>query len=72
MSANRQKEVIESFDEMDGEQGRHIGLKNVHQRIRLHYGENYGVRIQSIFGKGTKVEIFFPKEETHVQSIDCG
>ena len=29
------------------------GLKNVHNRVRLTYGEEYGVKIESVFGKGT-------------------
>lgn len=42
--------------------GSHIGLGNVHQRIRLRYGEDYGVHISSNEGVGTKVEVELPKE----------
>lgn len=35
----------------------HIGLKNVHDRIRHIDGEDYGISIQSIKGEGTVVEI---------------
>lgn len=38
-----------------------IGLYNIHQRIRLFYGENYGLTIESTKGSGTKVSITFPK-----------
>lgn len=31
------------------------GLKNVHERIRLQYGENYGLSVKSAKGKGTVV-----------------
>ncbi len=43
----------------------HIGIANVNQRIRLRFGEDYGVRFKSIKGKGTRVEISMPllKEE---------
>ena len=37
-----------------------IGLVNVHQRIRLFYGEPYGVSISSTPGVGTQVEITIP------------
>lgn len=37
-----------------------IGLKNIHQRIQLLYGENYGVKINSALGKGTTVTLEFP------------
>lgn len=38
----------------------HIGICNVAQRIRLKYGEAYGITIGSARGIGTKVEITIP------------
>ena len=40
--------------------GRNIGLYNVDQRIRLQYGADYGVSIQSWPGKGTQVDLRLP------------
>ncbi|MCD9020668.1 cache domain-containing sensor histidine kinase [Cohnella silvisoli] len=37
-----------------------IGIVNAHRRIRLHYGEPYGLDIHSESGKGTTVTIRFP------------
>ncbi|CAN7391917.1 sensor histidine kinase [Paenibacillus sp. LjRoot153] len=37
-----------------------FGLHNVHRRIRLYYGEAYGVRVDSIEGEGTIVSIRIP------------
>lgn len=37
-----------------------IGLVNVNQRIRLFYGESYGLQISSAPGKGTRIEILLP------------
>ncbi|WP_040949528.1 cache domain-containing sensor histidine kinase [Gorillibacterium massiliense] len=37
-----------------------IGIKNVHDRIVLLYGEDYGVSITSELGKGTQVKIRLP------------
>ncbi|WP_276356880.1 cache domain-containing sensor histidine kinase [Cohnella caldifontis] len=39
---------------------RGVGLLNVHQRIRLRYGEAFGVRIDSEAGRFTKVAVSFP------------
>lgn len=39
-----------------------IGLRNVNQRIRLRYGETYGLRLTSIPGEGTAVYIEIPCE----------
>lgn len=37
-----------------------IGVRNVHDRIQLIYGEPYGVTISSELGEGTKVRITLP------------
>lgn len=42
------------------EQTGSIGLQNVHSRIQLHFGMHYGIRLESMFGKGTKVMINLP------------
>lgn len=38
----------------------HIGILNVHRRIRLLYGQTYGVSIESTLGEGTRVIIRLP------------
>ncbi|MDQ8738002.1 sensor histidine kinase [Paenibacillus sp. LHD-38] len=38
----------------------HIGMKNVNDRIRLHYEEGYGIEINSRLGSGTVVRIRLP------------
>ncbi len=40
----------------------HIGLYNVNRRIKLHYGEKYGVKILSRKGRGTLVKIVLPED----------
>lgn len=40
-----------------------IGLKNVNQRIKLHYGESYGLQISSSPGQGTCVMLSLPQKE---------
>ncbi|WP_068782492.1 cache domain-containing sensor histidine kinase [Paenibacillus sp. GM2] len=37
-----------------------VGIANVHDRIRLLYGDDYGVTIQSELGEGTRVRITLP------------
>lgn len=60
MDEEQLQRVIEGLNEVEETFGQHIGLKNVHQRIKLYYGENYGITINSTFGKGTRVEITLP------------
>ncbi|WP_010276085.1 sensor histidine kinase [Paenibacillus senegalensis] len=37
-----------------------IGIRNVHDRIRLQYGNGYGVRVRSWVNEGTIVELVLP------------
>lgn len=59
-------EVVDNGDGMltDPKEKRHhfsgIGIENVRERIRLLYGKDYGVEIDSKIGKGTKVRITLP------------
>ena len=43
-----------------------IGLRNVNRRIKLVFGEKYGVTLESNRLKGTKVEIMVPKVEKDI------
>lgn len=43
-----------------GTSSRHIGLSNVNRRLMLNYGPQYGLRIQSTPGTGTRVDILLP------------
>lgn len=36
------------------------GLRNVHDRIQIRFGQGYGLRIHSELGRGTKVSLVFP------------
>ena len=40
--------------------GKHVGLKNIHQRIQLAFGDEYGISIESKVGFGTSVHIRMP------------
>lgn len=40
----------------------HIGIWNVVNRIKLYFGEQYGICYESIPEKGTKVTVFIPKQ----------
>jgi two-component system sensor histidine kinase YesM len=65
MSEEEVAALNESLDEKrndkDGKGAASIGLYNIHQRIKLHYGEKYGMTIRSQEGKGTSVELRLPE-----------
>ena len=43
------------------EKGSSIGIHNINARIRLLYGEAYGVRVDSAPGQGTRVIVTMPQ-----------
>ena len=54
MSSKDAKEVLNASS-------KGYGLQNVHYRIRLYYGEAYGLQIESRLGEGTRVVVRIPK-----------
>ena len=50
------KEQLENILKVD-ENNSHYAVFNIHDRIRLKYGEGYGLRYESTVGKGTTVTI---------------
>lgn len=42
-------------------ESRHIGIANVNQRLKLYFGEQYGISVESREAIGTKVTICFPE-----------
>ena len=44
------------------------GLYNVNERIRLNFGEEYGISIDSVYGEGTEVRIVLPYENNELFS----
>lgn len=58
MPKEKLEEVLQSLDSKDKS---HVGLKNVFHRLKLFYGEEAKIFINSELGKGTSVEIQIPK-----------
>lgn len=56
----RLKRQISGEEPPRSHSGNGIGLKNVHDRIRLSFGEEYGLRVESIVGRGTTVMVDLP------------
>jgi two-component system sensor histidine kinase YesM len=65
LRSGNENNAISFEDEQSGKR-KGIGLKNVDSRLKLHFGERYGIRIFSELGKGTLVLFVLPvldKEE---------
>lgn len=57
MSQERIRQVMENREDDDRP---HLGVRNVHERIRLYYGEPWGLRIESSPGHGTRITLRIP------------
>lgn len=74
--AGMEKEELESLNErlsMDndsyfkklaGKRHKSVGIENVNRRIKLFYGENYGLMLESEQGRQTRVVVTIPAEDT--------
>ncbi|WP_242698059.1 sensor histidine kinase [Bacillus sp. SD088] len=63
ISAIKLEEIHQMLAENEEKEGIRIGLRNVHQRLLLTYGESSGLKIESELGKGTKISFLIPIRE---------
>ena len=63
MTEEKLKNIRHNMDNDIIKESKHIGVTNVNQRIKLYFGEEYGVSIESKEGIGTKVTVYIPKVE---------
>ncbi len=56
------EELVSDLEDSSKLSNNHIGIRNVNQRIKLIFGDDYGLSVQSKKGEGTTVRIVFPKE----------
>lgn len=69
MEASELKKLNQRLSEPDigtisSEKKGGIGLFNVHRRIQMVFGEEYGLHIESVFGKGTKMYLRMPLKQS--------
>ncbi|MFD0961738.1 sensor histidine kinase [Paenibacillus chungangensis] len=60
MEQERLEQLQDVLQSRDRAANQHIGIKNVNDRIRLHYGEGYGISINSWLGEGTVIRMLLP------------
>lgn len=60
MSKEKLSEVRKTFSKRENLNSEHIGLNNIDNRIKLLYGKNHGIEIESEENVGTTVKIMLP------------
>ncbi len=61
ISKERLQQIQRSLYGEQIEERNRVGLKNINERIKLYYGDMYGITIESIEDQGTTVTIVLPK-----------
>lgn len=54
-------ENIKDILEKEPQNGKHIGVANINKRLKLYYGENYGIEVSSEEGMYTEMRFIIPE-----------
>ena len=65
MSEEKLSQIVEHINCEEGDEMKSIGLRNIHQRLKLKYGDQYGLSVNSSAAIGTTIILSIP-----VQGID--
>lgn len=60
MTDQKLNELMEDIEVKDSGRTKSIGLYNINQRLKLSYGQDYGIKILSQTGVGTMVQMMIP------------
>ncbi|MFC5465194.1 cache domain-containing sensor histidine kinase [Lederbergia graminis] len=60
ISEEKQQAILKTFNDIENSQENRIGLMNVHQRLKITFGENSGLNLKSELGKGTCISFSIP------------
>ena len=61
LGTNATEEQVEELFVNDGTDHHGIGVKNVNDRIKIYFGDKYGIKVRSELDEGTCVTIRIPK-----------
>ena len=65
MKPETAEKILDGTGAIEG-RGHYIGLRNINERIKIYYGEEYGIKVKSKEGIGTTVIIRIPGKEKNV------
>ncbi|MDQ0064090.1 sensor histidine kinase YesM [Paenibacillus harenae] len=57
---DKMREIEFACQDLEDAEEHRIGLRNVHQRLVLTYGEGFGLKLECLPGSGTRVTIAIP------------
>lgn len=60
MSEDKLNNIIQHINHEKGDEMISIGLRNIHQRLKLAYGDQFGISLISIKDQGTTITLTIP------------
>lgn len=70
MDAEKMNESLRHSNLDYVERGNSIGIHNINARLKILYGEEYGLHIESAIGEGTRVRMVIPRIEGEKENIE--
>ncbi|MCH5192763.1 MAG: histidine kinase [Oscillospiraceae bacterium] len=61
ITPERMKELLQKLEKNDTSSGKSIGLTNVNKRIKMYHGEEYGLSVKTVQGRGTTISVTLPR-----------
>lgn len=62
MSEEKLTNIVHHINHEEGDEMKSIGLRNINQRLRLKYGDRFGIRLKSRENEGTTVIVSIPMQ----------
>ncbi|MCM3240605.1 sensor histidine kinase [Heyndrickxia oleronia] len=62
MSEEKLTNIVHHINHEEGDEMKSIGLRNINQRLRLKYGDRFGIRLKSSENEGTTVIVSIPMQ----------
>ncbi len=64
----RPDELKNLFTHSESNKPKHggVAIKNIQERIELYYGEGYGLKVESVYRKGTRVTVTLPVKKEQI------
>ncbi|GGF89600.1 hypothetical protein GCM10010912_38440 [Paenibacillus albidus] len=66
ITPDRLEQIRNTLEIREEQEGARIGLRNVHDRLKLSYGDAYGLNIESRLNEGTVIMFRIPMEDTNL------
>lgn len=66
IAPDRLEQIRNTLEIREEQEGARIGLRNVHDRLKLSYGADYGLNIESQLNEGTSITFRIPMEDINL------